>query len=447
MESNSNNNIDKQIQWFKDGITEGYINYYEYNEFKNTKVIGCGAFSNVRQATWGDSNTVVALKSFSNNSLIMKEIINEIKLLHRVSFHTNIIKFFGITERKNNEDNIDSNYLLILECADSGTLGNYLKDNFDRLDWNMKLQFAIQIADAVSYVYSVGVLLWEISSGEKPFKSYDKFYLRFKLMLEILNGKRESPIPNTPIDYINIYKKCWQNNPDDRPDIQKVFSDLKSIKLKANKIKTFELYKEAAEKGVIEAINNLGNCYFDGIGTEKNENKAFELYKEAVEKGDINAINNLGYCYSDGIGTEKDETKAFELHKEAAEKGSTISAINNLGDCYFDGTGTEKDETKAFELYKKAAEKAEKGYFDSMNDLGYCYQHGIGTKKDEIKAFELYKKAAENDHITSMYNLGEFEKGHIYSLYDLGCCYENGIGTEKDEIKACELYEKYENKL
>ncbi|CAB5359579.1 unnamed protein product [Rhizophagus irregularis] len=227
----------------------------------------------------------------------MKEIINEIKLLHRVSFHTNIIKFFGITERKNNEDNIDSNYLLILECADSGTLGNYLKDNFDRLDWNMKLQFSIQIADAVSCihqydiihcdlhsdnilihqntikladfglsrrlvevstqkdilgivpyidpqhfqeqtntdnysyhyrpnkksdVYSVGVLLWEISSGEKPFKSYDKFYLRLKLMLEISNGKRESPIPNTPIDYLNIYKECWQNNPDDRPNMQKM---------------------------------------------------------------------------------------------------------------------------------------------------------------------------------------------------------------------------------
>ena len=56
-----------------------------------------------------------------------------------------------------------------------------------------------------SDVYSVGVLLWEISSGQKPFKSYDKFYQIPKLILEILNGKRETPIPDTPIDYINIY--------------------------------------------------------------------------------------------------------------------------------------------------------------------------------------------------------------------------------------------------
>ncbi|CAB4385380.1 unnamed protein product [Rhizophagus irregularis] len=224
MASSSNNNLDNQIQWFKDGVTGGYINYYDYTEFKNTKIIGCGAFSNVRQATWGDSNTIVALKSFSNNSLIMKEIINEIKLLHRVSFHTNIIKFFGITERKNNEDN--SNYLLILECADSGTLGNYLKDNFVKLDWNMKLQFAIQIADAVSCIHQYDIIHCDLHSDnilihQNTIKLADFGLSRrlaevstqkdilgivlLKLMLEISNGKRESPIPNTPIDYINVY--------------------------------------------------------------------------------------------------------------------------------------------------------------------------------------------------------------------------------------------------
>jgi len=56
-----------------------------------------------------------------------------------------------------------------------------------------------------SDVYSVGVLLWEISSGQRPFESYNNFYQKPKLMLDIMNGKREIPINGTPVDYTNIY--------------------------------------------------------------------------------------------------------------------------------------------------------------------------------------------------------------------------------------------------
>ena len=48
------------------------------------------------------------------------------------------------------------------------------------------------------------------------------------------------------------------------------------------------MYIEAAEKGDIPSIFNLGNCYKNGTGTEKNEIKAFELYKEAAEKVKLN---------------------------------------------------------------------------------------------------------------------------------------------------------------
>ncbi len=58
--------------------------------------------------------------------------------------------------------------------------------------------------DKKSDVYSVGVLLWEISSGRKPFESCDDFQ-KLTLMTEILNGKRETPIDGTPTDYVDIY--------------------------------------------------------------------------------------------------------------------------------------------------------------------------------------------------------------------------------------------------
>uniref|UniRef100_U9TS22 Protein kinase domain-containing protein n=1 Tax=Rhizophagus irregularis (strain DAOM 181602 / DAOM 197198 / MUCL 43194) TaxID=747089 RepID=U9TS22_RHIID len=159
MTSESNNKNDdtdnKWIQWIKDGIDNEYINYHDYNEFQDMECIGVGGFGNVYRANWKSSDTVVALKSLTNGKDGMKEVVNEIKLMHRINFHENIIQFFGITSNPNDES---SNYSFILEYADSGTLKNYLKKNFNKLDWNIKLQFAIQIAAAVSCIHQKDII-------------------------------------------------------------------------------------------------------------------------------------------------------------------------------------------------------------------------------------------------------------------------------------------------
>jgi serine/threonine protein kinase len=53
-----------------------------------------------------------------------------------------------------------------------------------------------------SDIYSIGVLLWEISSGQSPFSTeeYD-----IDLAIEISQGRRESPIPDTSENYIKLY--------------------------------------------------------------------------------------------------------------------------------------------------------------------------------------------------------------------------------------------------
>jgi serine/threonine protein kinase len=59
--------------------------------------------------------------------------------------------------------------------------------------------------DKKSDIYSVGVLLWEISSCRPPFNGKNDYVL----VNQILQGIRETPIPNTPKDYEKIYTgKC-----------------------------------------------------------------------------------------------------------------------------------------------------------------------------------------------------------------------------------------------
>ena len=69
--------------------------------------------------------------------------------------------------------------------------------------------------------------------------------------------------------------------------------------------KAFSLYKEAAEGGIIQAWDKLGEYYQNGIGTKKSEKDAFEAYKKGAAYGDENAQFHLAKCYYFGSGMEK----------------------------------------------------------------------------------------------------------------------------------------------
>jgi serine/threonine protein kinase len=73
--------------------------------------------------------------------------------------------------------------------------------SFDR-QTNKDSQTQMYLLDEKSDVYSIGILLWEISSGRPPFhgESHD-----FALIGEILKGRREEPVSKTPKDYVKIY--------------------------------------------------------------------------------------------------------------------------------------------------------------------------------------------------------------------------------------------------
>jgi serine/threonine protein kinase len=53
-----------------------------------------------------------------------------------------------------NQNVQSKNYLLVMEYADSGTLKNYLKENFNSLTWNDKYNLAYQLVSAVSCLHN-----------------------------------------------------------------------------------------------------------------------------------------------------------------------------------------------------------------------------------------------------------------------------------------------------
>jgi serine/threonine protein kinase len=61
-----------------------------------------------------------------------------------------------------------------------------------------------------SDIYSLGIIYWELTSRSSPFN----FETRHDnvVMLEILKGEREKPIPGTNVKYIELYQSKYEVN-------------------------------------------------------------------------------------------------------------------------------------------------------------------------------------------------------------------------------------------
>ncbi|RGB36158.1 kinase-like domain-containing protein [Rhizophagus diaphanus] len=152
-ESQTNENTNERIDWIKKAIEEEYLQYYDYKQFSDIRQVGTGGFGTVFRANLKNSEQQFALKSFKLNNTSKEEIINELKILLKVDFHNNIIRFFGITESESENHN-SKNYMLVMEYADGGNLRSYLKNSFSNLTWDDKYNLAYQLARGVSCLHS-----------------------------------------------------------------------------------------------------------------------------------------------------------------------------------------------------------------------------------------------------------------------------------------------------
>ena len=115
---------------------------------------------------------------------------------------------------------------------------------------------------------------------------------------------------------------------------------------------------------------------------QDNFRAAFDHFKNAAERGNVEAQYELGYCYYWGEGVEENKIEAVKWYRKAAEQGN-VHAQNDLGVCYANGEGVEEDKAEAVKWYRKAAEQ---GYSDAQDNLGYCYANGEGVEENIVEA-------------------------------------------------------------
>lgn len=111
----------------------------------------------------------------------------------------------------------------------------------------------------------------------------------------------------------------------------------------------------------------------------------------------MEAQNNLGILYHEGMGVEQDYRLAFQWYQKAAEQGHAL-AKGNIGNLYRDGNGVEKSRLQAIYWYLKA-DRA--GYKKAQSKAETLLKELINEEKS-LRALEqvelaVAKKARENE--------------------------------------------------
>ncbi|CAG8464226.1 820_t:CDS:2 [Cetraspora pellucida] len=76
-----------------------------------------------------------------------------------------------------------------------------------------------------SDIYSLGMIMWELTSGYRPF--YDRAY-NTHLALDICNELRPNITEDTPHCWAILMQRCWHSDPSKRPTIDEIFDEVNS---------------------------------------------------------------------------------------------------------------------------------------------------------------------------------------------------------------------------
>ncbi|CAG8679774.1 1661_t:CDS:2, partial [Racocetra fulgida] len=91
-----------------------------------------------------------------------------------------------------------------------------------------------------SDIYSLGIIMWVISSGELPFidRNHDS-----KLALDLVNGLRPNVSGEIPYEYAKLMKQCWDTVPENRPDALEINREITKLVKKFYENPYIEIYK------------------------------------------------------------------------------------------------------------------------------------------------------------------------------------------------------------
>ncbi|RIA85457.1 kinase-like domain-containing protein [Glomus cerebriforme] len=161
-----------------------------------------------------------------------------------------------------------------------GPAGKQLKGLYGNLPYTAPEVIIGKEHTFASDIYSIAILMWEISSGQPPFMNYEHDY---DLAMNIVNGIRPKIVSEIPLEYKNLMEQCWDADPLKRPDTFKILKKMDEINLNYQKIPIHRL-----EANINLKINELSDLK---VNYTSNTNKIYQFPEPRNATEGINIYN------------------------------------------------------------------------------------------------------------------------------------------------------------
>ncbi|GBC00653.1 hypothetical protein RclHR1_03930003 [Rhizophagus clarus] len=188
----------------------------------------------------------------------------------------------------------------------------------NKLSYEMMSYIAPEIFEGSAFskssdIYSMGMIMWELTSGCKPFANIE---YNTSLIDDIINGKRLEITDDTPECVGNLIQSCWHYNPTERPSISEI---CKSIYDWLIMEKNVELFSRAEEKRL------------KSIQPEKfNEESTDKPYSKADCNRSLKSLISECSSSSMNLFNMKLEYSLRELEKNDVQSSSLENVTNTL---------------------------------------------------------------------------------------------------------------------